>query len=167
MLIQLGSSEAQASFTLLSLCPSPPIITTGRRLQGTFPVQDAELSSCTEDPHGSIMGSFFQQKIYCRQMVPRDSTDVPCPCTPAPTPQPLLSPSLSPQTCQTGMRQKFCPCKSKLERSLQEYHRRNPSAVVITSVRFFVTLIRHCRILALWFSCCSNMGRNSISQMNS
>lgn len=129
MLIQLGSSEAQASFTLFSPCPSPPIITTRN-----IPVQDAELSSCRENPHRSMLGSFFQQEIYCREMVPGDSAGVPCPRNPCPNTTTTAGPTIESPNLDEAI---VCPCKSKLEGSLQEYHGRNPSAVVFTSVRFF------------------------------
>lgn len=115
MLVQLASSEAQASFPLFSLCSSPPIITTVRRLQGTF-------LGCREDPHRLIMASFFQQQIQCRQMVPGDSAGVPCPDTTTPAGPSTESPN--PPNWNQAI---VCPCKSNLERSARISQEKSPS----------------------------------------
>lgn len=81
-----------------------------------------------------MLGSFFQQEIYCREMVPGDSAGVPCPRNPCPNTTTTAGPTIESPNLDEAI---VCPCKSKLEGSLQEYHGRNPSAVVFTSVRFF------------------------------
>lgn len=167
MLIHSGSSEAQASFTLFSLFA--PHHYHGEEAARNVPVQAAELSSCREISHGSIMGSFFQQQIYCRQTVPGDSAGVPCPPNPCPDTTTTAGPITEQPNLPKWDEAIVCACKSKSEGSPQEYHRRNPPAAVITSVRISLTLIHQChtRILALCFSCCSNTGKTSIAQTNS
>lgn len=107
MLIQLGSSEAQASFTLFSLCPSPPITTTVRRLQGTFMCW-MQSSLVAEKIHTDQQWVHsFSSKFSAGKWCPGTELVFPCPETT--TTAANLVPSLGPQTSQTGMRQQFGP----------------------------------------------------------
>lgn len=120
MLVQLGSSEAQASFTLFSVCPSPPIITTVRRLQGTFvcwvqssPLQRRSIwinSGLTLSAANLVQANGAWGQLWC-----------PLPSQPCPNTTTTAGPITESPDLPNWIEAMVWPCKSKLKGSLQEH----------------------------------------------